>query len=133
VKAEDDRVTEGDAKKTTKRTTAKKSTKTSRAKKETTTARVSKAPAEPDTDVKAKATEKKAKRSGSTRPKAAGGRRLRVKQIRSTIHRQKRFLRTLSALGLKHHQDEVVVVDSPSVQGMLNQVRTFVRVTPEDG
>ena len=126
-------MTEGDEKKTTKRASTKKAKTTSRAKRTTKKTSVKKTATAQAEDAVETAPKTKAKRTRAARPKASGGRRLRVKQVRSTIHRQKRFLRTLSALGLKHHQDEVVVTDSPSVQGMLTQVRSFVRVTPEDG
>lgn len=129
-------MTEGDEKKKTKSTAAKKTTKTSRPKKKATKPAVAKASSRTtatDADAQPTTAKKPAKRARTTRPKSQTGRRLRVKQVRSTIHRQKRFLRTLSALGLRHHQDEVVVVESPSIRGMLDQVRSFVRVTPEEG
>lgn len=56
---------------------------------------------------------------------------LRVKQIRSGIDRPARHQRTLRALGLRHHQHEVVVPDNPAIRGMLYQVRHLVRVAPE--
>jgi large subunit ribosomal protein L30 len=62
---------------------------------------------------------------------AAGGRKLRVKQVRSGIGRPETYRRTLRALGLRHHQHEIVVTDSPSVQGMLFKVRHLIRVTEE--
>jgi large subunit ribosomal protein L30 len=42
------------------------------------------------------------------------------------------FRLTLRALGIKYHQDEVVVTDSPAIRGMLNKVHHLVRVTPEE-
>ncbi len=63
---------------------------------------------------------------------AAGSGTLRVRQIRSTIHKPKTFFRTLVALGIKHHQDEVVVKDTPAIRGMLKKVHHLVRVTPEE-
>ena len=59
--------------------------------------------------------------------KAAGS--LRVKQVRSGIGHARTFRRTLEALGLKHYQDEIVVVDNPSTRGMLHKVRHLVQVT----
>ena len=61
--------------------------------------------------------------------KATGG-KLRVEQVRSGIGHPAVHRRTLRAIGLKHHQDVVVVTDSPSLRGMLNQVRHLVEVTP---
>jgi large subunit ribosomal protein L30 len=55
---------------------------------------------------------------------------LRVKQIRSGIGRAATMRRTLEALGLRHHQQEVVVPDTPSIRGMLYKVRHLVEVTP---
>ena len=57
--------------------------------------------------------------------------KLRVKQIRSGIDRPTRHQRTLRALGLRHHQHEVVVPDNAAIRGMLYQVRHLVRVAPE--
>jgi len=64
-----------------------------------------------------------------SKARAAGG-RLRVEQVRSGIGHPAAHRRTLRAIGLKHHQDVVVVVDSPSLRGMLNQVRHLIEVTP---
>ena len=86
--------------------------------------------AAPKTATKRKATKKTTKRKKTSSKTPAG--RLRVKQIKSTIHRHKAFERTLTALGIKHHQDEIVVNDTPAIRGMLNQVRAFVHVTPEE-
>ncbi len=60
-------------------------------------------------------------------PSPAG---LRVKQIRSGIGRPERMRRTLRALGLRRHQAVVVVPDTPSIRGMLYQVRHMVEVAP---
>ena len=59
---------------------------------------------------------------------AASGARLRVKQVRSGIGHAATYRRTLTSLGLKYHQDEVVVRDHPSVRGMLRKVAHLVRV-----
>lgn len=91
------------------------------------------------TTTKRKTTKKKTSAKRATKPasrakgaaKTAAG-TLRVRQIRSTIHKQKTFLRTLVALGIKHHQDEVVVKDTPAIRGMLKKVHHLVRVTPEE-
>jgi large subunit ribosomal protein L30 len=55
---------------------------------------------------------------------------LRVRQIRSGIGRPGRERRTLEALGLAHHQSEVVKPDHPAVRGMLYRVRHLIEVTP---
>jgi large subunit ribosomal protein L30 len=60
-----------------------------------------------------------------------GGGQLRIRQVRSVIGRVPAHRRTLEALGLKHHQDEVVKKDHPALRGMLYQVRHLVQVTPE--
>jgi large subunit ribosomal protein L30 len=59
----------------------------------------------------------------------AGTGRLRIKQVRSGSGHPQRLRRTLEALGLKHHQDEVVQTDHPAVRGMIYQVRHLVEVT----
>ena len=98
------------AKKTAKKKTAKKA-----AKKKT----VSKGPTP---------RRKRAVAAGATNDSSG---RLRVRQVRSGIGCAARVRRTLTALGLKHHQDEVVVVDNPAIQGMLRRVHHLVRVTSE--
>jgi len=55
-------------------------------------------------------------------------RRLRITQVRSGIGRPETHKRTLRALGLKRHQDSVVQGDSPSVRGMIFQVKHLVDV-----
>jgi large subunit ribosomal protein L30 len=72
------------------------------------------------------------RRQASQQGRATGG-RLRVKQVRSGIGHAYTYRRTLAALGLKHHQDEVVVPDTPSVRGMLFKVAHLVSVRPEEG
>ena len=62
---------------------------------------------------------------------AAGKGQLRIRQVRSGSGHPYRLKRTLAALGLKHHQDEVVHADHPALRGMLNQVRHLVIVTAE--
>ena len=64
---------------------------------------------------------------------AAGTGQLRIKQVRSGSGHSYRVKRTLEALGLKHHQDEVVQADRPALRGMLNQVRHLVEVTTAAG
>ena len=64
-----------------------------------------------------------------TKAPASGG-KLRVEQVRSGIGHPSLHRRTLRAIGLRHHQDVVIVPDTPSMRGMLNQVRHLVEVTP---
>jgi len=64
-------------------------------------------------------------------PAGAHG-KLRVKQVRSGIGHAATYRRTLTALGLRHHQHEVVVADTPSTRGMLFKVSHLVRVRPEE-
>jgi len=81
---------------------------------------------------KKKATKKsKARRKKATGP-SKGGKRLRVLQVRSGVGCALKIRRTLTALGLKHHQDEVTVPDSPSVRGMIRKVQHLVSVTAEE-
>jgi large subunit ribosomal protein L30 len=49
--------------------------------------------------------------------------------VRSGSGHAGRLKRTLVALGLKHHQAEVVHADHPAVRGMLQRVRHLVEVT----
>jgi large subunit ribosomal protein L30 len=56
--------------------------------------------------------------------------RVLIEQVRSGIGHPKRMRATLDALGLRHHQDVVVKQDSPSLRGMIKQVRHLVKVTP---
>ena len=60
----------------------------------------------------------------------AGDGKLRIKQVRSGIGHSWRMNRTLEALGLRHHQAEVVKQDSPSLRGQIKHVRHLVEVTP---
>lgn len=79
-------------------------------------------PAKPKARKRAPAKEKKG-------PK--GQKQLRVKQVKSGIGHAETYRRTLRALGLRHHQQEIVVHDTPSARGMLHKVRYLVRVTEE--
>ena len=56
--------------------------------------------------------------------------KVRIKQVRSGIGHSWRMRLTLEAIGLKHHQDEVVHKDSPSLRGQIKKVRHLVQVTP---
>ena len=55
---------------------------------------------------------------------------VRIKQVRSGIGHPSRLRATLRAIGLKHHQDEVIQRVSPALKGQLKQVRHLVKVTP---
>ncbi len=56
--------------------------------------------------------------------------KLRIKQVKSGIGQTWRQRLTLESLGLKHHQDEVIHQDSPSLRGQIKAVRHLVQVTP---
>ena len=56
--------------------------------------------------------------------------KVRIEQVRSGIGHSWRMNRTLEAIGLKHHQDEVIKQDSPSLRGQLKQVRHLIEVEP---
>ena len=70
-----------------------------------------------------------AKKARSKKTSAASA-KLSVKQVRSGIGHADTFRRTLTALGLRHHQQTIVVSDNPSVRGMLFKVRHLVEVSP---
>src|SRR5436309_15560270 len=70
------------------------------------------------------------RKPGRDRPLPAAGKgKLRIKQVRSGSGHSYRMKRTLEALGLKHHQEEVVHADHPALRGRLQQVRHRVEVT----
>jgi large subunit ribosomal protein L30 len=54
---------------------------------------------------------------------------LRIRQVKSGIGQTKRMRETLQALGLRHHQAEVVHKDSPALRGQIDKVRHLVEVT----
>lgn len=54
---------------------------------------------------------------------------VRIKQVRSGIGHTWRMRQTLAAMGLKHHQDVIVVKDSPSLRGQIKRVRHLIEVT----
>ena len=56
--------------------------------------------------------------------------RVRIKQVRSGIGHSWRMRQTLEALGLRKHQSEVVLQDSPALRGQIKRVRHLVEVTP---
>lgn len=54
--------------------------------------------------------------------------KLRIKQVKSGLGAQRKQRDTLRALGLKHHQDQVVQVDNPAIRGMIHAVQHLVDV-----
>ena len=56
--------------------------------------------------------------------------KVRIKQVRSGIGHSEKMNLTLRAIGLRHHQAEVIKQDSPALRGQLKQVRHLVEVTP---
>jgi large subunit ribosomal protein L30 len=65
-------------------------------------------------------------------PPFSAGASLRIRQVRSAIGRVPAQRKTLEALGLRHHQDEVVKQDHPALRGMLYRVRHLVVVSPAE-
>jgi large subunit ribosomal protein L30 len=68
------------------------------------------------------------KHTPKTMPMTTG--KLRIKQVRSGIGHPQVQKATLEALGLKHHQHEVIQQDSPSLRGQIKRVRHLLEVTP---
>ena len=66
-------------------------------------------------------------------PAESDAKRLRVRQIRSSIGRAETMRRTLEAIGLRHHQAAVDVENTATMRGMLYKVRHLVEVTPLKG
>lgn len=54
--------------------------------------------------------------------------KIRIRQVKSGNRMPRDQRRTLRALGLKHHQDEVIKNDDPSVRGMVRKVGHLVEV-----
>jgi len=55
--------------------------------------------------------------------------RVRIKQVRSGIGHSWRMRQTLQAMGLRKHQAEVILQDSPALRGQIKRVRHLVEVT----
>ena len=53
---------------------------------------------------------------------------LKIKQVKSGLGAKRKQRDTLRALGLKHHQDQVVQVDNPAIRGMIRAVQHLVDV-----
>ncbi|MFQ5747395.1 MAG: 50S ribosomal protein L30 [Gemmatimonadota bacterium] len=60
------------------------------------------------------------------------GKRIRVRQVRSGCNAMRPQKETLRALGLRHHQDEVIKEDHPSIRGMIRVVQHLVEVEEVD-
>jgi len=65
-----------------------------------------------------------------TEPNTLTTGKVRIVQVRSGIGKTARMNANLEALGLRHHQDEVVKVDSPALRGQILRVRHLVKVSP---
>ena len=53
---------------------------------------------------------------------------IRIKQVRSGSNSMRKQQDTLRALGLRHHQAEVVKEDNPIIRGMIRVVSHLVEV-----
>lgn len=91
-----------------------------------------KATAAPRKAVKRKTTKRSKTSRKKATPTSKGGKRIRLRQVRSGVGCTSKVRRTLRALGLKHHQDEVVVQDNASVRGMVRRVHHLVSVIAEE-
>lgn len=58
--------------------------------------------------------------------------RLLIRQVRSGSNSQRPQQETLRALGLRHHQAEVIKEDHPAIRGMIRKVRHLVEVEEVD-
>ena len=53
---------------------------------------------------------------------------IRIKQIKSAIDRPERQKRTLRALGIKKMQQEVELVATPQIIGMVNKIKHLLQI-----
>jgi len=53
---------------------------------------------------------------------------LMIRQVKSGLGAQRKQRDTLRALGLKHHQDDVIQPDNPAIRGMVHAVRHLIEV-----
>jgi large subunit ribosomal protein L30 len=53
---------------------------------------------------------------------------LKIRQVKSGLGSQRRQRDTLRALGLRHHQDQVVQPDNAAIRGMIRAVAHLVQV-----
>ena len=56
--------------------------------------------------------------------------KVRITQVRSGIGHSEVMKLTLKAIGLRHHQAEVIKQDCPALRGQLKRVRHLVEVVP---
>jgi len=56
--------------------------------------------------------------------------KVKIRQVRSGIGHSEVMKLTLKAIGLRHHQAEVIKQDSPALRGQLKRVRHLVEVVP---
>jgi large subunit ribosomal protein L30 len=61
-------------------------------------------------------------------PTEKAAKRIRVRQVRSTIGHPATLRRTLLALGLRRHQSAVELPNNASIRGMIQKVRHLVVV-----
>jgi large subunit ribosomal protein L30 len=54
--------------------------------------------------------------------------KLRIRQVKSAIHRQEAQRRTLRALGIRRMHQAVVHEDNPCIRGMVDKVQHLVEV-----
>ena len=57
---------------------------------------------------------------------------IRIKQVRSGCNAMRKQRATLEALGLRHHQAEVIKEDNPAIRGMIRVVSHLVEVEEVD-
>ena len=58
--------------------------------------------------------------------------KLRIRQVRSTINAKEEHKRTIRALGIRRMQQTVLLPDNPQIRGMVHAVRHMVVVEETD-
>jgi large subunit ribosomal protein L30 len=58
--------------------------------------------------------------------------KLKITQIKSTIHRPSKQKKTVQALGLKKLNQSVEVVDTPQIHGMIEKVKHLIKIEEID-
>ena len=58
--------------------------------------------------------------------------KIKVKQIASSVRRKPYQIKNLVVLGLNNHHKTVELDDTPSIRGMINKVSHLVEVISED-